>query len=94
MKTKAKDLPKIAVPEKCLVPVSVHFLGKGPCRKFALICLPQGNDLKIEPTEPHCNDPNEAARKTLRRSHKVLLKRLRRRRVRAKRNGKVRLRRF
>lgn len=64
-------------------------MGRGACQKFAMICFPQDSDLKIEPTEPHHSDPNEVKRKTLRRSHKLLLKRLRRRRVRAKRNGKV-----
>lgn len=73
----------------CLIPVSIKFAGKGLCKKFAIICLPQEADLKKVPTEDNCVDKNEKLRKELRTKHRILLKRLRRRRIRAKKNGKV-----
>lgn len=88
LKIKAKE-PLPFISENCLIPISVHFTKKGLCRKFAIICLPNSEDLKIEPIEPKQDDPNEKRRKQIRAEHKVLLKKLRNRRIRAKRNGKV-----
>lgn len=71
--------------------------GRGTAEKFSIICLPKKFDIKREQrmknnlvnepilTEPTKNDDQELARKTLRRNHLKLLKRLRRRRVRTKR---------
>lgn len=70
---------------------------RGNVDNCSLICLPKPSDLKrnarqrkaldAEPvyTEPMRSDCNEKERKQLRTTHLLLLKRLRRRRVRAKR---------
>nr|CAI5839909.1 unnamed protein product [Callosobruchus analis] len=84
---KNEQLPKLA--ENQLVPVTINLSKKGQCHNFAIICLPQKNDFVKEPLEPSCSDPNAALRKQMRKEHKSLLKRLRRRRMRAKRNNKI-----
>lgn len=89
MLLKAKAKESIHISENCLIPVCIHFVKKGSCKQFAVICLPQDGDLNIEPVEPKCKDPNENLRRQMRKEHKVLLKRLRRRRIRAKRDEKV-----
>ncbi|VEN59559.1 unnamed protein product [Callosobruchus maculatus] len=84
---KNRQLPQLA--ENQLVPVAINLSKKGPCHNFAIICLPQEKDFAKEPLEPNCSDPNAALRKKMRKDHKSLLKRLRRRRIRAKRKNKI-----
>nr|XP_023012368.1 ribonucleases P/MRP protein subunit POP1 [Leptinotarsa decemlineata] len=77
------------LPENCLIPVRITLSQKGSCKKFAIICLPEPKDFKLEPMEPISPDPNETLRKEMRTEHKMLLKSLRRKRIRARKNGKV-----
>ncbi|CAH1968285.1 unnamed protein product [Acanthoscelides obtectus] len=84
---KNAKLPQLA--ENQLVPVTISLLKKGPCHNFAIICLPESKDFSKEPTEPNCRDSNESKRKQMRKEHKSLLKKLRKRRVRAKRDNKI-----
>lgn len=81
----------------CLIPVHLKMSTRGNPDNCSLVCLPKASDLKrnqrniksldTEPvyTEPLRTDPHEKERKQLRTVHLKLLKRLRRRRVRAKR---------
>ncbi|XP_039308370.1 ribonucleases P/MRP protein subunit POP1 isoform X2 [Solenopsis invicta] len=79
--------------KNCLICVQISMIGKGSPKKFAIICMPTTEDLmKFEndkkclgPVEKCHNDPNEKVRKTLRKNHLMLLKRLRRQRVRLNR---------
>lgn len=80
---------KICLPENCLVPVQISLLKRGFCQQFSIICLPQDEDYAKEPLEPKCSDVYERERKTLRKEHKDLLKKLRKRRIRGKREGKI-----
>ncbi|KAJ8924560.1 hypothetical protein NQ315_000709 [Exocentrus adspersus] len=89
LSSKSTNVDGIDCVDNCLVPVSIKLSQKGLSNKFAIICLPQEGDLKKEPSEENCLDKNEKLRKELRRNHKTLLKRLRRRRIRAKRKGKT-----
>lgn len=73
---------------RCLVPISITMLWKGrPC-DMAIIALPEDNDCKRVRNkmpghvEQAGNDSNKHERKELRQQHKLLLKRLRRRRKR------------
>ncbi|GLV46410.1 POP1 ribonuclease P/MRP subunit [Carabus blaptoides fortunei] len=77
--------------DNCLVPVALSLLKRGNMKKFSIICLPEECDLKNknEPVEPLHKDENQTIRKDLRVAHQKLLKRLRKRRVRAKATGKV-----
>lgn len=75
--------------ENCLIPIKVTLLKRGCCKQFTIICLPQDGDLSVEPVEPNCNDPNEKARKDMRKEHKFLLRRLKRKRKRGKNKGEV-----
>lgn len=76
--------------KNCLIRVQISMMGKGSPKKFAIICMPTFEDLKkfennkkwLGPVERCHNDPNERTRKTLRKNHLILLKRLRRQRVR------------
>lgn len=84
-------------PNNCLIPVYLTMSTRGSPDNCAIICLPKPSDLKrnvrniksldTEPvyTEPLRTDQHEKERKQLRSVHLKLLKRLRRRRVRAKR---------
>lgn len=88
------DLPHAA---RCLVPVHLRLQTRGNPDNYALLCLPLAADLRrqrrqlaeldAQPvhTEPMRPDAGEAERKRLRSAHQKLLKRLRARRVRAKR---------
>lgn len=86
-KTSAKTFPDI--PNHALVPVSLTFSQKGSCKKLAIICLPRIEDLTSTTVEPLHEDPNEIKRKLLRQEHKDLLKQLKRKRKRARKNGEV-----
>lgn len=76
--------------QNCILPVKLKIEHKGCPKQFSLICLPKVGDLTQEPAEPNQCDINQIKRKQLRKEHKKLLQTLRRRRRRAKRNGKVR----
>lgn len=71
-----------------LVPVKIT-VKKGIFHKFAIICLTKDKDLTKEPVEAKVQDLLQQKRKDLRNKHIKLLKLLRKRRIRAKRNGKV-----
>lgn len=86
-KTHNESLPNI--PENGLVPVSLTMSQKGSCSKLAIICLPKREDLFEVPVEAFHKDPNEIKRKLLRQEHKDLLKRLKRKRKIARKNGEV-----
>lgn len=84
------------IDENCLIPVSILMNNRGTASKFSIICLPKKQDLISNANklkfghasthkEPIGCDANEQSRKTLRRNHLKVLKRLRRRRVRVKR---------
>ncbi|CAG9862088.1 unnamed protein product [Phyllotreta striolata] len=75
--------------DNCLIPVKVTLMKKGCCQRFSIICVPRREDFKAEPCEPNCNDPNESARKLMRKEHKVLLARLKRKRKKGRRKGEV-----
>ncbi|XP_015518130.2 ribonucleases P/MRP protein subunit POP1 [Neodiprion lecontei] len=72
-----------------LITVKIVIESKGCPRDFAIICLPLSEDLEKlgqkrtweGPVAKLRKDPNESIRKTLRRGHLALLKRLRRQRV-------------
>lgn len=86
-----KEQLETEMEDNILVPVSLKFNQKGSSRKLAVICLPIGEDFKETPVEPCHKDVNEDKRKSLRNEHKDLLKRLRRKRRRVrKNNGEVR----
>lgn len=72
-----------------MIPVTLTFCQKGACKELALICLPKTGDFVSPPVEVFHEDPNEITRKILRREHGDLLKRLRRKRQRAKNSDKV-----
>lgn len=72
-----------------IVPVKLKIEHKGCPRQFSIICLPKAEDLKHEPIEPKKLDVNQIQRKQLRKEHKKLLDALKRRRKRAKKEGKV-----
>lgn len=75
-----------------LVLVGVEMCGRGTLNEGSMICVMAKKDIKLSknksglgPTEPLHQDENEEKRKTLRESHLTQLKRLRKKRVRAKR---------
>lgn len=72
-----------------IIPVQLKVQQKGCPRQFSIICLPNVGDIKQEPIETEKPDVNQLQRKQLRREHKKLLETLKRRRRRAKKNGKV-----
>lgn len=72
-----------------IVPVQLKVQQNGCPRQFSIICLPQAEDLKHEPIEPKKLDVHQTQRKQLRKQHKKLLDALKRRRKRAKKEGKV-----
>lgn len=84
------DFQELDKCKNCLVRIRVSMVGKGSPNKFAIVCMPTREDLeKFEnnkrwsgPVEKRHADPNERSRRTLRKNHLMLLKRLRRRRVR------------
>ena len=77
----------------CLVQVCVKICGRGVLGECSPICLPSKHDLKTlrsnkhyrGPVEPNHEDVFESQRKTLRAEHLAMLKRLRKKRVKAKR---------
>lgn len=93
-------LATLNLSENCLIPVALTMTGRGCADKFSMICLPKKSDLRnnrkklksfeYDPvySEPIKRDENEEQRKELRQKHLNILKRLRRRRVRAKRKQK------
>lgn len=80
----------------CLVPVYLTMVTRGTLGQCSLICIPKPSDIKRnarkirsfdnEPVfmEPLRSDAQELERRQIRQTHLKLLKRLRRRRVRAK----------
>ncbi|XP_030746018.1 ribonucleases P/MRP protein subunit POP1 [Sitophilus oryzae] len=85
---KSKRLSRPIVPENCLVPVEILPVKKGKCKDFAVICLPKSEDYKVDPVEPKCKDPNLKKRNLMRKTHKLMLKRMIKRRKRARKAGK------
>ncbi|XP_076281609.1 POP1 ribonuclease P/MRP subunit [Lasioglossum baleicum] len=74
----------------CLIRVKVSLLKKGCPKRFAIICMPTAEDIKkyrndrnwSGPVEKLYPDPNETTRKSLRKNHLALLKRLKKQRIR------------
>ncbi|KZC07365.1 Ribonucleases P/MRP protein subunit POP1, partial [Dufourea novaeangliae] len=87
------DLDSSFESRNCLIRVKVSVLQKGCPRRFAVICMPTSEDVEkykknknwSGPVEKLNPDPNETIRKTLRKNHLALLKRLKRQRIRHKR---------
>lgn len=91
------NLNSIKIPENCLIPVYIAMKTRGNIEDNSIICLPKKEDLRRnfkkkqnlenDPvhTEPLRTDKNENDRKALRTQHLRLLKRMRNRRIRAKR---------
>lgn len=78
--------------ENCLLPVKLSLLKKGRALRYAIICLPEESDLNnslTEPFEEHHEDRHQAERKELIKEHKVFIKRMSRKRSRARKNGEV-----
>lgn len=75
----------------CLVPVKLSLIQKGKPDVFSIICLPLEEDLRVKspPFEGVIEDVYQKKRKEMRLKHKVLLKRMRKSRIRAKEEGKV-----
>ncbi|TGZ54758.1 ribonucleases P/MRP protein subunit POP1 [Temnothorax longispinosus] len=90
------NIPDLNDYKNCLIRVQISMVGKGSPKKFAIICMPTFEDLKmfennkkwLGPVEKCHSDSNEKIRKTLRKNHLILLKRLRRQRVRWNRASK------
>lgn len=86
------DVDGLIQSKNCLVPVKVTIKRKGLPKDFSIICLPTQEDLMqykknkkwSGPRETPKQDGNEEKRRTLRRGHLALLRRLRRQRIRAK----------
>lgn len=86
------------IDDNSLIPISLSMNGRGNVNKFSIICLPKKQDLRNNRknrkqfiqkpvfTESVAIDANETERKQIRLNHLMMLKRLRRRRVRVKRN--------
>lgn len=74
---------KIEKADHCLVAVYIQILGKGNLRNHALICMPQGDDIKSSKilSEPKHEDTNLKLRKVKRLEHKKTLKQLKRKRA-------------
>lgn len=93
-KMKLNDLKILG---NALIPITLLMDSRGTPGDFGLVCLPSKRDIKASlakkyqrdngpvHVEPLITDDLEKERKIMRNNHKVLLKRLRNRRVRAKR---------
>lgn len=91
-----KSEPDVAFSEidkRCgLVQVELEMCGRGTVGELSIICKIEKKDLKLTkdksgrgPLEPLHEDVNEEARKSLRENHLMKLKRLRKKRVKARR---------
>lgn len=86
------DIRSLNEYKNCLVRIKVSMMGKGSPKEFAIVCMPTSDDLEklsndcrwTGPVEKCHADPNENCRRVSRKSHLMLLKRLRRQRVRQK----------
>lgn len=90
------NIKSVQLPPNCLIPLLLTLKTRGNPGDNALICLPNRtdfsqnkknratNDLSPVFTEPLRKDSQQAERLALRRTHLALLKRLRARRIRAK----------
>jgi ribonuclease P/MRP protein subunit POP1 len=91
------SLKGLESPVNALIPINVTMESRGTPGDFGIICLPTKRDIKSSlvqkynkergpiAMEPLMKDETEKERKSVRHDHKKLLKRLRNRRVRAKR---------
>ncbi|XP_072947317.1 ribonucleases P/MRP protein subunit POP1 [Epargyreus clarus] len=75
---KKEELVKIEKADHCLVAVYIQILGKGSLGNHALICMPQGDDIKSVKTlsEPRHEDTNLKLRKLKRLEHRKTLRHL------------------
>ncbi|XP_025154542.1 ribonucleases P/MRP protein subunit POP1 isoform X2 [Harpegnathos saltator] len=93
VQTTQADFQDLDAHKNCLVRVKVT-MDKGLPKEFAIICIPTPEDLKklesdkkwTGPVEQCHADANETTRKTSRRNHLLLLKRLKRQRIRQKKS--------
>ncbi|KAF5276449.1 hypothetical protein FQA39_LY06518 [Lamprigera yunnana] len=83
-----RKMETISFETNFLIPVRIKLENKGTIKKFAHICLPKLQDLTTDLYEPKRKDINEKIRKEKRDAHKKLLKRLRRARIKTKKEGK------
>lgn len=91
------NFKSLQIPSDALIPINLTMESRGTPGDFGIICLPSKRDIKTSiaqkyqkdrgpiTAEPLIKDDNEKERKATRHDHKKLLKRLRNRRVRAKR---------
>lgn len=92
-----RNLNDLKIPADALIPINISMETRGTPGDFGIICLPSKRDIKTAiaqkyqrdrgpiSSEPLTKDDAETDRKMMRSDHKKLLKRLRNRRVRAKR---------
>ncbi|CAO1365623.1 unnamed protein product [Diamesa tonsa] len=92
-----KNANNVTIPQNSLIPIYLEIEKRGNPEDFGIICLPTKRDIKTSLVrkynrdnnpvhlEPLLKDDEEKERKSLRIDHKKLLKRLRNRRIRAKR---------
>lgn len=92
-----KSFKDLDIPVDALIPISATMETRGTPNDFGIICMPSKRDIKNSLVQKHqrdrgpvyveplIKDSEEKERKMLRGDHKKLLKRLRNRRVRAKR---------
>lgn len=96
LKNKA-SLQNLTIPKNALIPINLTMEARGDAGNNGLICLPVKKDIKNSLIQKHAKnnapvlvepltkDEGEKERNTLKNFHKKLLKRMRNRRVRAKR---------
>lgn len=96
------NLDSLKIPENAIIPIYLKMDARGDAGNNGLICLPTKTDIKnsliqkyarnFAPVfvEPLAIDKGEMERNCLRKCHKKLLKRMRNRRVRAKRRIQAR----
>lgn len=92
LKALSEGVEDLITENNCLIPVKISLLRKGLAKDFGMICLPTSEDLEkfkknikwSGPIQTPARDVNEAERKTCKKNHQALLKRLRRQRTKAK----------
>lgn len=74
-----------------IVPVRLMLDKKGTAKRYSVICLPKHEDVKrsVRISEPIKTDENQSERNHLRKTHKILLKKLKQYRKNYRLAGKV-----
>nr|XP_022920798.1 ribonucleases P/MRP protein subunit POP1 [Onthophagus taurus] len=84
-------IPDVDFAQLCLVPVKI-ILKKGCPSRYSLICLPHNQDLhksNQEVKEPLKRDENQRKRMKLRKERIIMLKKMKKLRIKARKNGQV-----